>query len=132
MSDYSVAKLSDVDDLSGDAPGTMQMVGRKLGCEQVAMTYRRMPAGAGGILNKRLGHHHNTQEEIYFVVSGTMQLKLDDEVLEVGPKTAVRMAPEVVRCVWNDGPEDLELLMFSNQVEDLRAETQMHEGFWDA
>jgi mannose-6-phosphate isomerase-like protein (cupin superfamily) len=131
MGDYRVARLDQVKDLSGDAPGTMQMVSRALDCEQVAMTYRRLPPNAGGILNERLGHSHKTQEEIYFVISGTMKLKLDDEVIDVGPKTAVRMSPETVRCAWNDGPEDVELLMLSNRVEDLREETEMHKGFWD-
>lgn len=130
MSDYSVARLGEVKDLSGDAPGTMQMFGGPLGAEQLALTFRRLPAGSGGILDQRIGHSHKTQEEIYFVISGTMQLKLDDEVIEVGPNTAVRMAPDVVRCTWNEGPEDVELLMLSNRVEDLREETDMHKDFW--
>ena len=77
---------------SGDYPGEMRMTAASdLGTEQVSFTWRRMPAQTGG--KGSYGHRHKTQEEIYFVASGTLQFKLEDEVLDVPAGTVVRIAP---------------------------------------
>jgi mannose-6-phosphate isomerase-like protein (cupin superfamily) len=106
----------------------MRFFANELGAEQVAFTYRRMPAQTGG--KGGYGHRHKTQEEIYFVVTGKLQFKLGDEVLDIGPGTAVRVAPEVVRSVWNEGPEDAHLVIVSTRIEDVREDGEMVEGFW--
>jgi hypothetical protein len=49
-------------------------------------------------------------------------------VIDVGPKTAVRIAPETVRSVWNEGPEDVELIMCSIKSDEPDHVT--HEDFW--
>jgi mannose-6-phosphate isomerase-like protein (cupin superfamily) len=128
--DYTVVKVDEVPDPSGDYPGELHMFTGPLACEQMAFTYRRMPPQTGGMRGLRWGHSHKTQEEIYFVLSGTLCIKVDDEQFEVGPKTAVRFSPEAVRAVWNDGDEDVELVMCSVRVEDLRAEAEIHQDFW--
>ena len=87
-----------------------------------------MPAKTGG--KGGYGHRHKTQEEIYFVVDGTLQFKLEDEIIDAGPGTAVRVAPEVVRSVWNEGPEDARLVIVSTKIDDLRDDGEMIEGFW--
>jgi mannose-6-phosphate isomerase-like protein (cupin superfamily) len=128
MTDYTITKLDEVPDVLGDYPGEMQFLTGPLGAEQVALTYRRMPAGTGG--KGGYGHSHNTQEEIYFVISGKLDFKLGDEVVEVAAKSAVRVAPSTVRSVWNEGPDDAELAIVSVRVEDLESEGVIHEGFW--
>jgi mannose-6-phosphate isomerase-like protein (cupin superfamily) len=128
MPGWSVKHLEEAPDISGDYPGEMRFLTEHLGCEQVAFTWRRMPAGTGG--KGSYGHRHRTQEEIYFVVSGKLELKLEDEVIEVGEGTAVRVAPEVVRSVWNEGPDDAVLVMISPKTDDLRAETETVPDFW--
>ena len=82
MADYTITRLEDVDDVLGDYPGEMRMMTSALGAEQVAFTHRRMPQHTGG--KGSYGHRHKEQEEIYFVVSGTLQFKLDDDVVDVG------------------------------------------------
>jgi quercetin dioxygenase-like cupin family protein len=64
------------------------------------------------------------------VVSGRLQFKLDEEVLDVDGGSAVRVAPEVVRSVWNEGPGDAQLLIFSLRVADVREDAEMVENFW--
>jgi mannose-6-phosphate isomerase-like protein (cupin superfamily) len=108
--------LADVPDVLGDYPGEMQFFTGELGNEQVAITYRRMPQHTGG--KGSYGHYHRTQEEIYFVLSGTLQFKLGDDVVEVGPLTAVRVPPQTARSIWNDKPEDAEVLIFSTKIDD--------------
>jgi len=55
------------------------------------------------------GHHHKTQEEIYVLVSGSARLKLDDEIIELKPFDAVRIAKETMRG-YEGGPEGAEII----------------------
>jgi len=129
MSNYNVVKLEEVPDLfGGKYPGTMRMLTGPLGNEQVAITHRHMTPRSGG--KGGYGHRHKTQEEIYFVVSGMLEFKLDDEVLELEGGSVVRVAPEVVRSVWNEGPGDAQLIIVSTRIDDPREDAEMIEGFW--
>jgi mannose-6-phosphate isomerase-like protein (cupin superfamily) len=56
-------------------------------------------------------HRHHEAEEIYVVLSGGGYMKLDDEVLELEPMDAVRVAPEVTRA-FEAGSDGIELLVF--------------------
>ena len=71
-----------------------------------------------------------TQEEVCFVISATLQFKLGDDIVDVGPLTCVSVAPPTVRSVWNEGPEDAELVIRSPRLEDQSDEHDKHEGFW--
>jgi mannose-6-phosphate isomerase-like protein (cupin superfamily) len=131
MSDYTITRLADVADaFGGRYPGEMRFMTGDLGTEQVAITHRRMPPQSGG--KGSYGHRHHTQEEVYFVISGTLQFKLGDDVVDVAGPAAVRVAPETVRSVWNDGPDDAELLIISVRVEDPRSDAALVEDFWPA
>ena len=85
MSDYQITHISDVDDWLGDYPGEMRGITYGIGAEQVALTYRRMPQHTGS--KGSYGHRHKTQEEVYFVISGTLLFKLGDEIREVSSIT---------------------------------------------
>jgi len=128
MPGFTIKRLDEIKDVLGDYPGEMRMITSDVDAEQVALTHRRMPPQTGG--KGSYGHSHKTQEELYLVLSGTLQFKLGDEVIDVGPHSAVRVAPEVVRSVWNEGPEDAELVIASVRIDDPRADTELHEGFW--
>jgi len=128
MPGYTIKRLEEVPDVLGDYPGEMRMLTSELGAEQVALSYRRMPQHTGG--KGSYGHSHKNQEELYLVVSGNLQFKLGDEVFECGRGTAVRVAPEVVRSVWNDEPEDAELVIVSVRVDDPMSETEFTPDFW--
>ena len=128
MPGYTIKTLEDVPDVLGDYPGEMRMLTGHLDAEQVALTYRRMPQHTGG--KGSYGHNHATQEELYLVVSGKLQFKLGDDVIEAARGTAIRVAPEVVRSVWNDEPEDAELVIVSVRVDDPMSETEFTADFW--
>jgi len=131
MSDYTILQLTDVADaFGGRYPGEMRFMTSDLGSEQVAITHRRMPPQTGG--KGGYGHRHRTQEEIYFVISGRLEFKLDDELVEVEGPTAVRVAPHVVRSIWNEGPQDAELLIVSVRLDDPSGDGEIVEGFWAA
>jgi mannose-6-phosphate isomerase-like protein (cupin superfamily) len=129
MSEYQMVALEDVDDWLGDYPGEMRGITYAIGAEQVAITYRRMPQHTGS--KGSYGHRHKTQEEIYFVVSGKLQFKFGNEVVELGKHQAVRVPPETWRGVWNDEPEDAELIIVSARTEDPSADSEVtDDDFW--
>jgi mannose-6-phosphate isomerase-like protein (cupin superfamily) len=126
---WTIRKLDEIPDVLGDYPGEMRMsAAADLGNEQVAFTWRRMPARTGG--KGSYGHRHETTEEIYFVASGKLQFKLEDEVVELGEGTIVRVAPAVARSVWNEGPDDAVLIMCSVRTEDPTGDVEQVADFW--
>jgi mannose-6-phosphate isomerase-like protein (cupin superfamily) len=130
MGNWTIKPLDEMQDVLGDYPGEMRMATYEVGAEQVALTYRVMPPQTGG--KGSYGHSHKTQEELYLVLSGTLQFKLDDEVVDVPARTAVRIAPEVVRSVWNEGPDDVALVIASVRIADAREDAILTENFWPA
>jgi mannose-6-phosphate isomerase-like protein (cupin superfamily) len=116
MAKYQIVHLEDVTDWLGDYPGEMRGITYAIGAEQVALTHRRMPQHTGS--KGSYGHRHKTQEELYFVLAGKLQFKLDDEVVEVVARQAVRVPPHTWRGVWNDEPEDAELIIVSTRISD--------------
>jgi mannose-6-phosphate isomerase-like protein (cupin superfamily) len=57
------------------------------------------------------GHKHDDAEEIYFVVSGSGQVRLDDETVDLAEKDVLRVAAPVARR-FQAGDDGLELLAF--------------------
>ena len=78
-----------------------------LGAEQTGVTHVRIRPGQ----RSPFTHRHVEAEEIYVVLSGSGRVKLDDEIAEVRPLDAIRVAPQVARA-FEAGPEGLEFLAF--------------------
>ena len=125
---YSVTEREDALDFMDGYPGfgEQRWYSDALGTEQVSFSWRLMPPGTGG--RGSYGHRHPGQEEIYFVVSGTVTFKVGDDVFEAGPKTAVRMSSESFYSAHNDTDTDAELLILSTRLADPVVEKQ--EDFW--
>jgi mannose-6-phosphate isomerase-like protein (cupin superfamily) len=131
MSDYTVVERGDAPDFMEQYPGFGEMRGftTPAECEQVAFSWRLMPENTGG--RGSYGHRHRTQEEVVFVISGTVTFKIGDDVFQAGPKTAVRIAPHAVRSLHNDGPGEAEILLFSVKApEGATDEVEKVDDFW--
>jgi mannose-6-phosphate isomerase-like protein (cupin superfamily) len=130
MSDYSVVEREQAVDFMAEYPGfgELRSYGDAVDAEQVAFSWRMMPPGTGG--RGSYGHRHKTQEEIMFVVSGTVTFKIGDDVFKAGPKTAVRIAPQAVRSIHNDTDSEAEVILCSVRVDDVREDVEMEEDFW--
>lgn len=111
MAGGTVANLREVEDSAprfGFAPDMEARFARTaLGCEQTGVSLQRLAPNVRG----PFGHRHERQEEIYVVVAGGGCAKLDDEVVELRPWDALRVAPEVMRG-FEAGPEGLEVIAF--------------------
>src|ERR671929_1901801 len=116
MPDYVIKHLEEAPDVLGDYPGEMRMMTYEVDAEKVAFTWRRMPPKSGG--KGSYGHRHKDAEEIYFVAEGTLQFKLEDEVIDVDAGNVVKVGPQVWRSVWNEGPDDAVLIMCSTRSDD--------------
>lgn len=132
MSDYTIVAIKDVKNRFAERgwPGEMKFLKEPLQTEQVAVSYRKMPPQSGA--KGGYGHRHKVQEEVFMVLSGTIQFKLDDEIIDIPAGSAVRIAPKVTRAVWNDAAKDAELLIISQKVESLKDDVEMVENFWPA
>ena len=125
---HSTATREQARDFMAEYPGygEMRWYSDALGTEQVSFSWRRMPPGTGG--RGSYGHRHPGQEEVYFVVLGTVTFKVGDEIFEAGAQTAVRMTGEEFYSVHNDGDAEAELLIFSIRLAEMPLERQ--DGFW--
>ena len=125
---YSIAAREEALDFMAGYPGygEQRWYSDELGTEQVSFSWRRMPPDTGG--RGSYGHRHPGQEEVYFVISGTVTFKVGDDVFEAGPQTAVRMTGEEFYSVHNDTEAEAELLIFSTRLSERRLEKR--EDFW--
>jgi quercetin dioxygenase-like cupin family protein len=133
MSDYTIIRRADAPDYTGDAPGAFLGYGRAMELEQVALNVRVLAPGMAHVppgTDAGWGHNHRTQEEIYFVLYGAVTIKLGDDVHELGPLDAARIAPETGRAVRNHGDEEAAFIMCSIKIEDAMADAQPIEEFW--
>ena len=73
------------------------------------------------------GHKHVSQEEVYVIVRGSGRIRVEDEIVEVGPWDAVRFDKDTMRAV-EAGPEGIEYVAFG-AGEDAR-EVEMAQGWW--
>jgi uncharacterized cupin superfamily protein len=125
---YSIASRAEALDFMAEWPeyGEQRWYSEALGTEQVSFSWRRMAPGTGG--RGSYGHRHPGQEEVYFVVSGKVTFKVDDDVFEAGAQTAVRIGGDSYRSVHNDTDDEAELLIFSTRLAEPPLETR--DDFW--
>lgn len=109
--DYAIENLRALED-SGVAYGVTEtqearFAGKALGAVTTGLSLHLVRPGR----RQAFGHRHVEAEEIYVVLSGGGRVKLDEELVEIGPLDAIRVAPHVVRA-FEAGRDGLELLAF--------------------
>jgi mannose-6-phosphate isomerase-like protein (cupin superfamily) len=72
------------------------------------------------------GHKHDKAEEVYVVIAGSGRVKLDDEVVDIAKRDAVRVAPGVMRS-FEAGSDGLEMLAFGAHHE---GDGELVQGWW--
>jgi mannose-6-phosphate isomerase-like protein (cupin superfamily) len=103
--------LSEVEDMAPkfgfEEVQEARFANQDLEAESTGLAFHRVKPGC----RQAFAHRHQEAEEIYVIVSGTGRMKLDDEIIEVGPMTAIRVAPPVARA-FEANDDGLELLAF--------------------
>jgi quercetin dioxygenase-like cupin family protein len=127
MSDHTKINLSDVKDLApefGKADmGEARFAREAVGAESIGLAQYRMNPGA----RVGFGHRHETDEEIYLVVSGSGRFKVRDDVFAVGPRDLVYVPPKAMR-EWEAGADGMEVIAFGGHTDG--AHPDMQPGWW--
>jgi mannose-6-phosphate isomerase-like protein (cupin superfamily) len=107
---YTQVNLSEIEDA---APGNgfgdrweARVARLPLEAQQTGVTHFRLRP------DKRspFSHRHTDAEEVYVILAGSGRIKLGEDLLEVRPLDAIRVAPEVARAL-EAGPDGLEFLV---------------------
>ena len=98
MAGYTVQNLNEVQNQGenfGINPDELQLRMAKdpLECQNAGISLIRLGSG----YRVPFGHKHKTQEEIYVLVKGDARMKIEDELVELKPMTAVRVDPGTMR-----------------------------------
>ena len=72
-------------------------------------------------------HKHFDQEELYVLLEGRGRIRVDDELLELGPLDALLVEPESVRQAFNDTGEDQLWLVVGAPREAVTSTLEMSE-----
>ena len=114
MSDYTILNLDEIDDSAtgrgldfGSARFPRDAVGRR------ATGFAHITLHPGR--HQPFGHRHKEAEEVYYVISGSGAIKLDDGVHQLRARDIVRLAPHVTRSL-EGGPDGMELIVFGARV----------------
>ena len=107
---HTKINLGDVEDVApangfGRALGGADRARGRWSAEQTGLAHYRLRPGK----RSPFTHRHERAEEVYVILSGAGQVKLDDEVTEVRVLDTIRVAPEVTRA-FEAGPDGLEFL----------------------
>jgi quercetin dioxygenase-like cupin family protein len=108
---YTRISLEDVEDAAPangfGARWEARVARTALDAEQTGVSHFRLRPGK----RSPFTHRHARAEEIYVILRGRGHVKLDDQLTEVRPLDAIRVAPEVARA-FEAGPDGLEFLAF--------------------
>lgn len=123
---YTVKRLTDVKDSAVEFGVGENMEVRfakdDLDAERTGVSHHRIKPTK----RQPFGHHHDEAEEIYVVLGGSGRLKLDDDVIEVEPLDAIRVAPGVMRA-FEAGPGGLEVLVCGSRHD---GDGEIVPGWW--
>jgi mannose-6-phosphate isomerase-like protein (cupin superfamily) len=69
------------------------------------VSYHRIKPGQ----RQGFGHRHEHAEEVYIVLAGSGRIRIDDDVVELAARDAIRVAPACLRA-FEASPEGLEIV----------------------
>ncbi|HYB25378.1 MAG TPA: antibiotic biosynthesis monooxygenase [Solirubrobacteraceae bacterium] len=104
--------------------GEARFANRALGTVGTGVSHQRLRPN----IRQAFGHRHQHAEEVVVVLAGSGRVKIDDDVREVRPLDAIRLAPSSARG-FEAGPDGLELLVFSAKRP---GDAVMDPAFWPA
>ncbi len=118
----------DVDDQApnfGLSPNLEARMARvPLEMENAGLSYQRIAPN----FRVPFGHKHKTQEEVYVVLSGTLRMKIEDEVHNLKQWDAVRVSKDTMRT-FQGGSEGAEMLAIGAPSTG-PGDADMVQGWW--
>ena len=116
MSEYAIVSADDVEDHyeGTDVPGEFRRLTGALESEQLAVTLIRVPPHSD--FEQGTGHYHEEIEELYVIATGTLTMRLGDDVHKVPAGSVVRVAPHTPRSHRNESDEPVEIWAVSRRL----------------
>jgi mannose-6-phosphate isomerase-like protein (cupin superfamily) len=105
---YDTAAKTDADSVVPAEWGGMWFMKGELETEQLGFTVLELEAGGKG---KEHDEAESGQEEVYYVVEGTVEVDLGDDTVTLEADEAVRLDPEERRQIHNRGEERAKLVL---------------------
>ncbi len=107
---YTLVNLEDVEDMAkrfglGDQ-GEARFANRPLHAVRTGLSHQRLRPG----VRQSFGHRHQHAEEVFVVLAGSGRVRIDDDVRDVRPLDAIRIAPDSPRA-FEAGPDGLEFVV---------------------
>src|SRR5216683_673815 len=90
------------------------LLDQKSGAQHCSINYIRTPAGGGS----PAGMHTYVVDQIFYILSGTMSLEIEDKPYEAGPGTLVFFPAGVPHRNWNGGNKPTVHLAFNVPMPD--------------
>ncbi len=104
--DYQVKRLGEMERAFG---GALARVRAELGITAFGVQVVDLPPDSGELAPEH-DHHHDGQEELYVLLSGSAEVIVPDAVVPLDPETFIRLGPTVRRRL-RSGPRGARLLM---------------------
>jgi quinol monooxygenase YgiN/mannose-6-phosphate isomerase-like protein (cupin superfamily) len=124
---YTIQALTDVADMAPEFGfgelGAARFATGDLAAQQTGVAHHHLRPGK----RQAFGHRHERAEEVCVVLSGAGRVKLDDDIVDLAPRDAIRIAPSVIRA-FEAGPEGLELIVFGPRM---RGDGEVLHGWWN-
>jgi len=123
---YTLKRITDVED-SAPKFGFQEVQEARfakdeLEAERTGVSHHRLKAHR----RQPFAHRHEQAEEIYLILAGSGRVKLGEDIVELRPLDAIRVAPEVTRA-FEAGPEGLEILAFGSRHD---GDGEVIQGWW--
>ena len=128
MADHTKVNLMEVEDAAvrfGQSPGLQARFARvPLELRSSGLSHFRLAPD----FRTPFGHRHAEQEEVYVVLSGSGRIKVGDEVIDLRPWDAVRVAAGAMHTL-EAGAEGLEYIAFGAPNTE-NQDAELVQGWW--
>lgn len=104
--DYTVRNI---DEMERAFAGLLVRARAELGVKSFGMGIMELPPNSGDMYPEH-DHHHNGQEEVYVVLSGTGELVLPDQTVQLDTNVAVRVGAATRRRL-RSGPDGIRVIV---------------------
>jgi quinol monooxygenase YgiN/quercetin dioxygenase-like cupin family protein len=93
-----------------------------LEAEHTGVSHQRLRPGK----RQMFAHRHRRAEEVYVVLSGSGRVRIENEIVDIGPLDAIRVGPQQTRA-FEAGPDGMEFLAFGARA---RGDAEIVPDWW--
>jgi len=112
---YDTVHRSEVESVVPEEYGGMWFLKDALGASGLGLSILELEPDAKG---KEHDHSGGGQEEIYYIVEGTVDIELDDETVTLADGDAIRLDPEQTRQIHSHGDMRATLVLAGTSLDE--------------